>query len=76
LKNKFEGLPCDRKDCRLNEEYSTNTCMGWTPEYDKNGKLLNSDPNWHSTVYNCSSCNKRFVKSKHHEEVEWRTNES
>lgn len=44
------------------ENYSTCTCLGWTPIY-KNGVLMNENPNTTSTYCTCLNCGKSFSYS-------------
>ena len=44
------------------ENYSTSTCLGWTPVY-KNGVLMNENPNTTTTHCTCLSCGKSFSYS-------------
>lgn len=44
------------------ENYSTTTCMGWTPIY-KNGVLINENPNITTTYCTCCNCGKSFSYS-------------
>lgn len=44
------------------ENYSTTTCMGWTPIY-KNGVLINENPNTTTTYCTCCNCGKPFSYS-------------
>ena len=51
---------CD-KECRFSEGMMTMTAMGWQPEYDKHGKLLNSNPNIRTTDMWCNTCGLRWT---------------
>lgn len=44
------------------ENYSTCTCIGWTPVY-KNGVLMNENPNITTTYCTCCNCGKSFSYS-------------
>jgi hypothetical protein len=60
---------CEREDCRFTEGLSTVTAMGWTPEYDKHGRLLNHNPNISQTDVMCSTCNKSWIRRTQHGET-------
>ena len=70
----FDGLPCERSDCSLEEGPTTKTLMGWRPAYNRSGERTDSgDPNWTATSYYCMKCDKVFMRRSRGAEVEWRT---
>lgn len=52
--------PNCEKDCRFTYHSSVSSAMAWYPEYDKNGKLLNANPNYHMTSVSCKVCGQRW----------------
>ncbi len=61
----FKEIACD-KECQFQEGPSYRTAMGWTPTYDKEGRLLNSDPNITTTDVRCTTCGKEWKASRQH----------
>lgn len=53
---------CDRDDCRVSMGATMTTCMGWSPVFDKHGKMLNKDPNTSTTQMSCLTCGKTWNK--------------
>ena len=53
---------CDREDCRVSMGPTITTAMGWTPVFDKYGKMLNKDPNKSTTQMSCLTCGKTWNK--------------
>jgi len=49
------------EDCRICVLDSVTTCLGWTPVYDGNGRLVNEDPNRTMTKYKCNTCGKTWT---------------
>lgn len=54
---------CLREDCRFRSLGGFTTAMAWSPEYDKNGKLLNHDPNTQTWRYDCITCGKKYLET-------------
>lgn len=40
----------------------TSTLLGWTPEYNSEGKQINVDPNCHTEHYICNECGQEYTK--------------
>lgn len=57
-------VECPREDCRIQNLGGYTTCLGWTPTYDKYGKLLNSDPNTTTWSYKCITCGKQWSETE------------
>lgn len=58
---------CPRKTedkCRIRVDGESSTLIGWTPEYDRSGKLLNKDPNIHMGHFSCSVCKMAWTVKK------------
>ena len=58
---------CDRdpSECRLQSGGMSSTCMGWSPVYDGNGKLVASDdPNVYTTQFSCGTCGRSWSESR------------
>lgn len=65
-------IPCEKNDCKLTEFGSSTTLVGWNPQYDSKGKLINKNPNSTYTNYSCFSCHKSFLKITNSEEIIWK----
>jgi hypothetical protein len=52
---------CESDDCAITSGYTTITCMGWTPTYDKRGNLLNRNPNTTTASYRCTTCKAEWI---------------
>lgn len=50
------------KHDKFESDFSTTTLLGWTPQYDGSGKLLNSNPNTTEEGYRCLECNTCHMK--------------
>lgn len=55
-------VDCEREDCVINKEEGLTTCIMWTPLYDKNGNLLNKDPNKTTTHFECFTCGREWFE--------------
>lgn len=53
---------CNREDCRVSQGPTMTTCIGWSPVYDKYGKILNKDPNKSTTQMSCLTCGKTWAQ--------------
>lgn len=60
VENFCDKVRCERNDCRISFGYAETTCLGWNPVYDRNGALLNQNPNKTSRVVSCSACQRRW----------------
>jgi hypothetical protein len=67
----FKPIACE-KDCRFNVGGTTTTAMGWQPTYDKDGRLLNKNPNISQTDISCESCGKRWIARTQYGETEYK----
>ncbi len=64
-------VDCDKDVCAIVFGAGRTTLVEWEPVYDKEGVLLNSDPNTYSYTKECKTCgrtwttnrNSRFEKS-------------
>lgn len=63
---KFPECPDKREDCRFITGGTICTDMAWFPEYDKNGQLLNSNPNSESTEITCTVCGRKWWHVRQH----------
>lgn len=70
---RFPECPTSRADCRFTVGPETATCIGWTPEYDRHGNLLNSDPNYRHAEIECRTCNRRWRRDQDASGVHFRT---
>lgn len=43
--------------------------MAWYPQYDGNGKLLNSDPNIYTINASCATCGREWMESRRGDKV-------
>lgn len=62
------GIPicpvCDKPTYRT-AEYSTSTCMAFSPMYDPEGNNISNNPNITTSIYFCQNCREEFsVKSQ------------
>lgn len=57
-------IDCKREDCIIEDLGSRTTLLGWTPTYNKQGQLLNSDPNITTTYYRCIICKSNWQTKK------------
>lgn len=69
----FTGVPCERIDCRFEENGpTTTTLLGWKKVYDKSGMRVDGgDPNWETTPFYCLTCDRRWKRSRRGTEVQW-----
>lgn len=69
----FSGVPCDRTDCRFEENGpSHTTLLGWKKVYNHEGlRVDEGDPNTTSQEYYCLTCNKRWVRRSCRDGVSW-----
>lgn len=59
---------CARADCSLSSQGSVSTCIGWTPMYDRNGRLTNRNQNITRTIWGCLTCGRSWeVKAQYGE---------
>lgn len=68
----WEGLPCERSDCRLQSSGGVSTCLAYSPTYDRAGNRVDSgDPNthWHNVA--CLTCSKRWTVSTKGTNTSW-----
>lgn len=73
MKQPIAPTRCKSKtNCRL--RYGSTICfpIGWTPEYDGNGKLLNSDPSTYSTNVSCRTCGGTWYRNERAGKTTWR----
>ena len=61
--------PVCKKGTKREDLGGTRTCMGWTPTYDENGTLLNSDPNIFKNAYRCLECKNVYAVESRYGEV-------
>lgn len=61
--------PKCEKECRFSTGLMMTTAMAWMPEYDKYGKLLNSNPNIRTTDMSCSECGKQWTITQQSEKT-------
>lgn len=54
--------PDNRDDCRLWSGHTTATAMAWTPEFDRDGRALNRDPNTYTMAMGCRTCGRNWVR--------------
>lgn len=45
--------------------------LGWMPQYDGFGNLLNQDPNKHTQNVSCSTCGRSFVVETQYGKEDW-----
>lgn len=55
----FEQIACDQA-CRFTVTGQQTTCMGWTPAYDKFGRVTNKDPNTRTAKVDCLVCDRQW----------------
>ena len=68
----WEGLPCDRSDCRLQSSGGVSTLMMWLPTYDRAGNRVDSgDPNTHWNKVACLTCSKCWTVSTKGTSTTW-----
>lgn len=67
----FKSIACD-KECRFRTGMSTSTLLGWTPVYDKNGRLVNKNPNTTKTDVMCGTCGKQWLAVTQYGETEFK----
>ena len=63
--SRWPDCPDGRTDCRLSETRTFSTLLAWTPEYGRDGNLLNQDPNKHYSEIQCSTCKRRWGRVQH-----------
>jgi len=51
------------EDCRISVVNSAATAQSWTPIYDGNGMLVNSDPNMLVTELHCTTCERTWYET-------------
>jgi len=64
MKNFYSQIACDTpKLCRFSHGPMTTTLLGWEPEYDREGNVLNSNsnPNKSSQQIRCNHCGREFT---------------
>ena len=54
--SRWPPCPETRDDCLLSESGASTTCMGWEPQFKRDGTQVNDDPNWRSWDLRCSTC--------------------
>lgn len=48
-------------ECRIADHGGHRTLLAWTPTYDRDGNLLNSDPNTYTCLMDCRTCGKAWT---------------
>jgi hypothetical protein len=62
---RFPDCPNETPDaCRFRVYGGFSTAMAWYPEYDRSGKVLDSDPNIHTDEISCSACKNRWTRKR------------
>ena len=57
--------PSDPADCRIRMVGARMaTAMDWTPVYDGNGVMLNSDPNTYTNDFACDACGGEWTEER------------
>lgn len=69
----FPDCPDGREDCRFSKWHVYPvTLLGWTPEYDRSGRILNRDPNPQLVDWYCGICRRKWTASyRQGEDPEW-----
>lgn len=57
----FPPCPDKRTDCAFSGGGMCTTLLGWTPVYDRAGKLLNADPNTITRTVSCHTCRRQWL---------------
>lgn len=52
---------CSRDDCRFDQSGEQITCSYYHPIHDKNGKIINTNGNIHTSLVNCITCSKSWT---------------
>lgn len=54
---------CQSPDtCIITFDGSCTTLVGWSPIFDGNGNLLNVNPNTVERLFECATCNKKWIR--------------
>lgn len=46
------------KECVFSHWSSSSTCLGWTPKFNRDGEMINDNPNITTTRMSCNICGK------------------
>lgn len=61
MKSYYSKIPCDTpKLCRFSHSPMVTTLLQWEPEYDREGNLLNRNPNKTTQTIRCNYCGREF----------------
>lgn len=73
---KYPDCPDNTPDeCSFLHGSTCSTLLGWTPEYNRKGELLNSDPNTRSTRISCRKCGNTWIKTTQHGKTDFERKE-
>ena len=66
----YERLRCPVCDGDFfSVQYTTDTLL-WSPTIYKDGKVVSTDPNWHTAFCLCLNCGNTFIATEHNGEME------
>ena len=60
---------CPNDSCAIQYMGSSTTLVAWSPTYDKWGNATSEDPNTHTSVYRCNTCDARWTISCYRQET-------